>query len=148
MGAGFHGNIKNTKGASNKNITTSNKSKTMSNTAGSIENNAKEAAKYFPFKDGLFGSKNRKPKSKPREIFVSNPTSSASQFFNILKQGGKDKLFNTSHGIGIESNLPDGSRITYRPITSSKGSPAVEITISGSDYIKPKKYHFVMKGER
>ncbi len=145
MGAGFHGNIKNTKGASNNNITASNKSKTI---VGSIENNAKEAAKYFPFKDGLFGFKNRRPKSKPREIFSNNPTSSASQFFNILKQGGKDKLFNTSHGIGTESNLPDGSKITYRPITSSKGSPAVEIVISGSDYIKPKKYHFVMKGDR
>jgi hypothetical protein len=96
--------------------------------------------------NGLFGEKNRKNGRIPREIFSKNPSTAATLFFNTLSQGGQKHVFNTSNGKGIEATLKDGSKITYRPLTSSIGSPAVEITISMSPDVKPKKYHFVQKG--
>lgn len=43
--------------------------------------------------------------------------------------------------------LDDGTRIVHRLITSTKGSPAIEITISGSPLVKDQKIHFI-KGEK
>lgn len=44
------------------------------------------------------------------------------------------------------SRLGDGTLVTYRRITSSKGSPAVEIRLSGGEHIvKQQKIHFVME---
>ncbi|KFI94598.1 hypothetical protein [Bifidobacterium stellenboschense] len=42
--------------------------------------------------------------------------------------------------------LGDGTLVTYRQITSSKGSPAVEIRLSsGSHNVQQQKIHFVME---
>ncbi len=148
MGAGFHGGINNSSGAQSMSFVKKNSIKIKSQSNNSISSNANEAAKLFKFKDGLFGIKNRKPKSKPREIIVSNPKTSASIFFNTLAAGGKKETFDTGHGKGIKATLLDKSIITYRPITSSNGSPAVEIVVSGSKNVKAKKYHIVKKGDR
>jgi pantothenate kinase len=145
MGAGFHGGINNSFGAMAINLPIRNNKQNVS-TTGSIKNNAIETAKYFDYKNGLFGEKNRKNGRIPREIFSKNPSTAATLFFNTLSQGGQKHVFNTSNGKGIEATLKDGSKITYRPLTSSIGSPAVEITISMSPDVKPKKYHFVQKG--
>lgn len=148
MGAGFHGGINNSKGAKSMALMKSNPVKVISQSTSSISSNANEAAKLFTFKDGLFGIKNRKPRSKPREIIVNNPQTSATIFFNTLAAGGKKEKFDTGHGKGIKATLSDKSVITYRPITSSNGSPAVEIVVSGSKNVKPKKYHIVRKGDK
>lgn len=149
MGAGFYGGIKNTKGATfNSFIKSSFKKNNSLKENGTIYQNAVEAAKNFKYENGLFGEKNRNPKRVPREIFSKNPSTTAALFFNSLKQGAiQTEVFNTSHGKGIKAKLRDGSIITYRPFTSSKGSPAVEIVVSESKIIKAKKYHIV-KEER
>lgn len=42
--------------------------------------------------------------------------------------------------------LGDGSLVIYRQITSSKGSPAVEIRISsGFHIVKQQKIHYILK---
>lgn len=41
--------------------------------------------------------------------------------------------------------LGDSSFITYRVITSTEGSPAVEIVVSGSKIITAQKIHFIME---
>lgn len=146
MGSGIRGNFGNTKGSKLMPLTNTSNVIKISLPTSSIHSNANETSKYFPFKDGLFGSKNRKPRSKPREIFANNPSTAASFFFNTMTAGGKKESFNTGHGKGIKATLSDTSVITYRPTTSSNGSPAVEITVSGSKYVKPKKYHFVQRG--
>ena len=76
MGAGFHGGINNSKGAKSMALMKNNHVKVILQSTSSISSNAKEAAKLFTFKDGLFGTKNRKPRSKPREIIVNNPQTS------------------------------------------------------------------------
>ena len=47
-----------------------------------------------------------------------------------------------SNGKGTMTVLGDGTRIVHRLITSTPGSPAVEISISGSPLIKDQKIHF------
>ena len=81
--------------------------------------------------------------TEKKEIIVKNPITSAALFFNTLSADGKKEVFETRHGKGIHAILKDGSEIYYRPVTSSKGSPAVEITVSGSLKIKSHKYHIV-----
>ena len=48
-------------------------------------------------------------------------------------------------GKGYTTKMEDGTILTYRPISSSDGSPAVEINIKGSDShgkLKSQKIHF------
>ena len=145
MGSGYRGDFGYTQGFK----TIHQKQYNMHNKSGnSIYSNAINVSHLFDFKNGLFGTKNRKPRSKPREIIVSNPQTSASVFFNTLSAGGKKEIFNTGYGKGIKATLSDKSVITYRPTTSSDGSPAVEIVVSGSKNVKPKKYHIVKKGDK
>lgn len=141
MGGGFYGGIKNSLGAIT--FKTSSLTKNKTNLSGTISYNASKAKDLFPFKDGLFGISNRIKGRKPREIIVKNPITSAALFFNTLSADGKKEVFETRHGKGIHAILKDGSEIYYRPVTSSKGSPAVEITVSGSLKIKSHKYHIV-----
>lgn len=54
-----------------------------------------------------------------------------------------------SNGKGKVTKMRDGSIISYRPISSSDGSPAIDINIRksrNSGGIKQQKIHFVKKG--
>ena len=69
---------------------------------------------------------------------VENKTSKV--FFSNLSKGGtKTKLKN---GKGKQATLPDKTDIVHRPITSTKDSPAVDITIKKESKIKTQKIHF------
>lgn len=45
------------------------------------------------------------------------------------------------------ARFPDGNYGTYRIITSTKGSLAIEISLSKETEVKTQKIHFVSKGE-
>lgn len=79
-----------------------------------------------------------------REIHSRNHEQTAKDFFNKIAKGGILDL-KTLPG-GVISRLKDGSTISYRKITSSKNSPAVEIRFRsiGMKYgINDQKIHFV-----
>lgn len=90
---------------------------------------------YFGIKGSSFGI---------REIHSRNHEETAKDFFNKIAKGGILDL-QTIKG-GVVSRLKDGTVISYRKITSSNNSPAVEIRFRklNSKYgVNDQKIHFV-----
>lgn len=125
MGTGNSGNYSGTKGASN------------SATKSNIAENAKAlAAKYGLTTHGYFGTKGK----NCRIITTGTPVATSTQFYQQIGKGGT--TIPLSNGKGTMTVLGDGTRIVHRIVTSTPGSPAVEISISGSPLIKDQKIHF------
>lgn len=132
MGAGYHGGFGHTKGAerheeySLKNQTT-------------IENNVKTMHFEFPLTNGKFGVKGR----NCQVIYCKNQYETALRFYKLISMGGEEKdLPNKKGKIVIFS---DKTKIIYRKHTSTKDSPAVEISINYPSHIKKQKIHFEME---
>ena len=107
-----------------------------------LEQNIKSVSSSYPIINGYFGTKGAS--IRIREIHARNHEQVAKDFFNKIAKGGILDL-KTLPG-GIISRLKDGSTISYRKITSSPNSPAVEIRFrsANSKYgINDQKIHFV-----
>lgn len=125
MGAGFHGGFGGTKGGKRQ---------------SSVASNANMMRQQYPLtKSGYFGSQGK----NCRIITSASPEATSIDFYRKLGKGGTTKPL--SNGKGTITTLGDGTRIVHRLITSTKGSPAVEITISGSSKVKNQKIHFVLE---
>lgn len=110
----------------------------------SLEDNLDSTLSTYPLKNGYFGTKGTA--SRVREIHSRNHEFVAKDFFNKIAKGGILDL-ETLPG-GVISRLKDGTIISYRKITSSKNSPAVEIrfrSIKSKHDIKDQKIHFVQE---
>lgn len=108
----------------------------------SLEDNVKDIKTSYPLIDGFFGIKGSS--RRVREIHSKNHEVVAKDFFNKIAKGGIHDL-HTIPG-GVVSRLKDGSVISYRKITSSPNSPAVEIRFRSTDSkygIKDQKIHFI-----
>ena len=94
---------------------------------------------------GYFGDKGQSSQNKVRNIVSDNPSASAKEFYDTIAYGGLEKEL--SNGKGLKTDMADGSTITFREISSSDGSPAVDINITKTDSvagnIKTQKIHFV-----
>lgn len=125
MGAGFHGGFGGTKGGQQH---------------SSIASNANAMKKQYPLaKSGYFGEKGK----NCRVITSASPETTSIDFYRKLGKGGITKPL--SNGKGTITTLGDGTRIVHRIITSTKGSPAVEISISGSPKVKNQKIRFILE---
>lgn len=133
VGQGYSGVFHHTRGDENE--FTSNRS---------IEENALDMRKKFPLtQGGYFG---RRGNGRIRIIECDNPLQTSSDFFYTLGKGGKFTEFSNAKGHIIQRLiLSDNTVIIYRQITSSEGSPAVEITVNPPHTIKTQKIHFVRK---
>ncbi len=106
-----------------------------------LEDNLPIVEKQYPLsKAGYFGEKGK----NVRVIQTKDPINTSQDFYNKIGKGGE--LLVLSNGKGTMTILSDGTRIVHRLITSTEGSPAVEITVSGCNRVKNQKIHFV-KGE-
>ncbi len=108
----------------------------------SLEQNIGSTITKYPITNGYFGVKGSS--FGIREIHSRNHEETAKDFFNKIAKGGILDL-HTIKG-GVISRLKDGTFVSYRKITSSNNSPAVEIRFRklGSKYgIKDQKIHFV-----
>jgi hypothetical protein len=90
-----------------------------------------------PNENGYFGVKGQSSSSSVRNMPGGNTT--AQDFFDNITNGYINE--ENIAGGGIVRTMPDGTNITYRPSSSSDGTPAVDIN-HGSTYI-PQKIHFV-----
>ena len=128
MGTGNSGKYFGTKGASTEKAASQ---------KSNIQDNAKPLAqKYGLTRGGYFGSKSK----NCRVIVTSTPKDTSISFYKQLGKGGR--LIPLNNNKGTMTILDDGTRIVHRLITSTKGSPALEITISGSPLVKDQKIHF------
>ena len=104
----------------------------------------------YPYKNGYFGTKGTSATNpRIRHIKSDNPVETAKAFYDQLAQGGVETPFydkKTGQEKGRKSNLSDGSVVSWRNVSSSDGSPAVDINIESSKDsggIKQQKIHFV-----
>ena len=100
----------------------------------------------YGFKDGYFGVPGQ-GRDFVRNIVSDNPSETAKTFYDKMAHGGKESEM--SNGKGYVTKMKDGTIVSYREVSSSDGSPAVEINIRKSDAhgdIKYQKIHFV-KGD-
>lgn len=108
----------------------------------SLDQNLSATITVYPTENGYFGIKGSS--WGIREIHSRNHEATAKDFFNRIAKGGILDL-KTIKG-GIVSRLKDGSVVSYRKITSSNNSPAVEIRfrkLSSRYGINDQKIHFV-----
>lgn len=98
----------------------------------------------FPLRSGYFGS--RGSSSTVRRIEADDPVTTALDFYRTAANGGIE--IPLGNGRGVKSELSDGTKITMRLVSSSDGSPAVDINISKSDDpagVKQQKIHFIRR---
>ena len=113
-------------------------SQSESTQGSSIVNNARAIAHKYPYtKNGYFGQKGR----NVRIIRAPNANIAAADFYQGISNGGKEEALANGHG--VRSVLDDGTMIVYRPTTSTRDSPAVEIRNSGASEIHDQKIHFL-----
>lgn len=78
-----------------------------------------------------------------RNITSSEPANTAQDFYDKAAHGGIERTM--SSGKGHYTKMKDGSILSYREVSSSDGTPAVEINIKKSinpGGIKYQKIHF------
>ena len=138
MGAGFHGGFGKTKGSS---IAELKKNDVLVIKGTSPNDNIKSLSKSYKYNpySGKFGGKGK----NSRVIKSNNPIEDSKKFFQKISKGGvKSKL---SNGKGDRVDFYDGTTITYREVTSTKDSLAVDIkvTVKSNGGISTQKIHFV-----
>jgi hypothetical protein len=110
-----------------------------STSPGGLSSNVKSLAAKYPLdSEGKFGQPGRGKGT--RHVLSNNPEGTGKEFFDKLSAGSKVK--DLDKGKGKIGTFPDGSTVVYRPVSSSDGSPAMNLVIkgpSGLDY----KIHFV-----
>lgn len=109
----------------------------------SIDSNVEKMKKDYPYtKYGYFGKKGR----NSRVIETTALIETSRDFYEKIGKGGNvEKLPNVK---GTKTVFPDGTVVTYRQITKTPDSPAVDINISYSKYIKTQKIHFIRGEEK
>ncbi len=116
----------------------------------SIGENVATLKDNYLFSDGYLGKKGASSSnSHVRNITSADPNATAKNFYDKAAYGGiENDIYNKKTGaiIGHKTNLADGSIISWRSISSSDGSPVVEINIEKSTSnggVKQQKIHFV-----
>ncbi len=153
MGSGNSGLYKGTHGANDKKRTLGlDSSKKNAVVVSSIKDNITPSFKRdYGFNNGFFGkeSENKSAGKDVRNISSTNPLKTSKNFYNRLTKGGTEKNIPAKSKKGKGEMhviiMPDGATVTYREISSSDGSPAVDINIkycSSNSGIKSQKIHF------
>jgi hypothetical protein len=138
MGAGFYGGFGKTKGSSIKSLKTK---ETLKIKVTSPNNNISSLSNLYDYNsnNGLFGKRGK----NAQIIYSSNQIETSHDFFEKISKGGiNSKLTN---GKGDRVDFSDGTIITYRVITSTKESPAVDIKVvkRSKGGISSQKIHFI-----
>ncbi len=109
----------------------------------SITENLPSLIKEYDYRNGYFGEKG-KGTNYTRNISSDDPIKTAKEFYDKAAHGGIERKM--ENGKGLYTKMQDGSILSYREVSSSDGSPAVEINIKESTShgdIKYQKIHFV-----
>ncbi|WP_027869762.1 hypothetical protein [Eubacterium sp. AB3007] len=109
----------------------------------SISENLPSLKSEYAYSNGYFGDKG-KGRAFTRNIASDDPLSTAKHFFDTAGYGGIVQQM--ANGKGQNVKMKDGSIVSFREVSTSDGSPAVEINISKSTDaggLKKQKIHFV-----
>ena len=112
----------------------------------SVGQNILSTSSKYDYREGYFGRKSPHGGSYTRNIASSDNLGAATDFYNRLAYGGKEKVHSENMRI---TTMADGTVITMRKRSTSDGTPVVDINIEksrGSGGVKSQKIHFV-KGD-
>lgn len=105
--------------------------------------NVSDLKSDYVFACGYFGKKGNGKNKSVRHIESDNPLLAAHDFYNRAANGGLREVL----GFGKwKTTMGDGTVLTMREVSSSDGSPAVDINITrglSNGDIKNQKIHFV-----
>lgn len=110
-----------------------------------IAENIDNLKKSYSYANGYFGEKGQ-GRHFTRNIYSNNPLETAKDFYAKAACGGI--AHQMSNHKGEIAKMKDGTIISFRSVTSSVGSPAVEINISSSTDtggLKRQKIHFAKR---
>ena len=96
----------------------------------------------YDYRSGYCGE--RGGSREVRHLFSDNPVTQAWDFYDTAGYGGIERQMR--NGKGQTCTMRDGTVISIREVSSSDGSPAVDINIrrsTGSSGVKRQKIHFV-----
>jgi len=113
----------------------------------SITENLGSLQSEYKYNNGYFGDPGQ-GRSFVRNIACDDPIAVAKAFYDKAAHGGIEKTM--ENGKGVYTKMKDGTILSHREVSSSDGTPAVEINIkSSTDHgdIKYQKIHFV-KGNK
>ncbi|MGI5971173.1 MAG: hypothetical protein ACOX7P_05550, partial [Oscillospiraceae bacterium] len=101
------------------------------------EEGTRSTSKFKPNDNGYFGNVGQSGSSKVRNMPGGNQT--AQEFFDDITKGYKTEI-DLGNGKKLRI-LDDGTAVTYRPVSHSDGTPAVDI--NGESTYKQQKIHFI-----
>ncbi len=127
MGKGSHGGFNGTAGSSSS-------PHTFSDNLANLE-------QKYPLSDsGYFGTQG-KGRFFVRHISSDTPLETANDFYDTATQNSVSER--DIGGKGKMATLRDGTTVSLREVSSSDGSPAIEIKIASQGRVKDQKIHFV-----
>lgn len=109
----------------------------------SITENLSSLTSSYDYHNGYFGEKGQ-GRDFVRNISSADPVKTAQDFYDKAAHGGIERPM--TNGKGHYTKMKDGPILSFREVSSSDGTPAVEINIKKStDHggIKYQKIHFV-----
>ena len=112
-----------------------------------LSENLPRVISNYNYSNGYFGELGDKP--RVRVIRCRDPIKDSNIFFKLISAGGKISEYD--NGNRLQVDMADGSVITYRVITSTPNSPAVEISLRKCNKkdklngLKDQKIHFIHK---
>lgn len=109
----------------------------------SILENLSVLISQFKYCNGYFGERGQ-GRTFVRNISCADPIKTAQNFYDEAAYGGIEKRM--SNGKGVYTKMKDGTILSFREVSSSDGTPAVEINVKASndhDELKNQKIHFV-----
>ena len=114
----------------------------------SIGENVSALSKDYPLSNGYFGTKGDSQDNSIRHIESSDPSATAKDFYDKAAYGGVESEILDKNGNvkGATTKMADGTIVTWREVSSSDGSPAIDINIkysNDSGGLKGQKIHFV-----
>ncbi len=90
----------------------------------SITENLPSLISEYDYHNGYFGDKG-KGRDFVRNIKSDDPVKTAQAFYDKAAHGGIEHQM--ENGKGVYAKMKDGSILSYREVSSSDGTPAVEI---------------------
>ena len=111
----------------------------------SISENLDILKSNYLYNNGYFGEKGQ-GRSFVRNMAAPDPIKTAKDFYDKAAYGGIERIM--ENGKGSYTKMSDGTILSFRQISSSDGSPAVEINIKNSsnhNELKYQKIHFIRR---
>ena len=104
----------------------------------SVCDNAESVAKKYNLNEfGKFGKKGK----NCRVFKCDDPLKESAEFYKKLSKGGFEEPL--KNGKGVKTTFDDNSVVTYREITKTPNSPAIDIKIETPGKIRKQKIHFI-----